>query len=211
MKKVLFFAMASLLLCSVNLMAQPQGGFPGAPQEGRQGRGPRFEMPKYLSDTVYAQTKTAEMAEKFTLTDEQKEKVYALNFEYAPKLQINYEALGMGRPEGEEGQRQNPRNMTDEQRQQFFQQMQERMAKMQDARAEVEDNQKAFDLAIKDILTKDQYKLYKKERRREENERQRRMQGIGGGPRGGFGGPGGGFGGPGGRGGFGGGFGGDDF
>lgn len=210
MKKVFHSVMAALLLCSVNLMAQPQGGFPGdAPQEGREGRGHRFEMPKVLSDTAYAETKTAEMAEKYQLTDEQKEKVYALNFEYAPKLQIDYEALGMGRPQGENGERMNPRNMTDEQRQQFFQQMQERMAKMQDAMAEVEDNQKAFDLAIKEILTKDQYKLYKKDRRKEEADRQRRMQGGMGGPRGGMGGPGGGFG-P--RGGFGGGgFGGDDF
>ena len=100
--------------------------------------------------------------------------------------------------------------MSDAERQEFFQQMQERMAKVQDAWAEIEDNQKAFDLAMKEILTKDQYKLYKKDRRKEDSERQRmqggpRGGGFGpGGPgRGGFGGPGGGFGGPGG------GFGGD--
>jgi hypothetical protein len=64
---------------------------------------------------------------------------------------------------------------------------------------------------MKEILTKDQYKLYKKDRRKEDAERQR-MQGGFGGPGGGPGGPGRGFGGPGGRGGFGGpggGFGGD--
>ena len=209
MKKVLFWTLAAMLLCSVNMQAQPpQGGFQGGRQGGRPGRGQGFEMPKVLSDTAYAETRTADMVEKYQLTDEQKEKVYALNFEYASKLQIDYAALGMGRPEGENRERQDFRNMSDEQRQQFFQQMQERMAKMQDAMAEVEDRQKAFDLAMKDILDKDQYKKYKKDRKKEDAERQQRMGGMGG-PRGGMGGPRGGFGGPGG--GFGGGFGGDDF
>ena len=92
----------------------------------------------------------------------------------------------------QEGERKDPRSMSESERQEFFQQMQERMAKMQDAWAEIEDNQKAFDLAMKDILNKDQYKQYKKDRRKEEAERQRRMQGGMGGPRGGMGGPGGG-------------------
>jgi hypothetical protein len=164
-------------------------------------------MPEVLSDTAYAETKTTEMAEKYKLTEEQKASIYALNFEYAPKLQIDYASFGMGQPQ-QQGERKDPRSMTDKERQEFFQQMQERMAMMQERMAEVEDNQKVYDLAVKEILDKDQYKQYKKDRRKEENERQRRMQGGMGGPRGGMGGPGGGFGGPGG--GFGGGgFGGD--
>ena len=202
MKKHLLIA-AALLLASISMQAQPpQGGRPG----GRPGRGEGFKMPEVLPDSIYAGNRTAEMTEKYTLTEEQVPQVFALNLEYASKLQFDPSILG----ERKEGERKDPRSMSDAERQQFFQQMQERMMKVQDAWAEIEDNQKAFDLAMKEILTKDQYKLYKKDRRKEDNERQRRMQGPRGGGfgpggpgRGGFGGPGGGFGGPGG------GFGGD--
>lgn len=203
MKKHLLIA-AALLLASLTMQAQPpQGGRSG----GRPGRGEGFKMPEVLADTVYAETRTSEMAEKYTLTEEQVPQVFALNLEYASKLQFDPSILG----ERKEGERKDPRSMSEAERQEFFQQMQERMMKVQDAWAEIEDNQKAFDLAMKEILTKDQYKLYKKDRRKEDAERQR-MQGGFGGPGGGPGGPGRGFGGPGGRGGFGGpggGFGGD--
>ena len=202
MKKILTLTAAALLLMSLNLQAQPpQGGRPG----GRPGR-EEFKMPEVLADTVYAETKTAEMAEKYQLTEEQFAQVFALNLEYASKLQFDPSIMG----ERNQGERKDPRSMSEAERQEFFNQMQERMMKVQDAWAEIEDNQKAFDLAMKEILTKDQYKLYKKDRRKEDAERQRRMQGPRGGGfgpggpgRGGFGGPGGGFGGPGG------GFGGD--
>ena len=206
MKKILTLTAAALLLMSLNLQAQPpQGGRPGGRPEGRPDRR-EFKMPEVLADTVYAETRTADMAEKYQLTDEQFAKVFALNLEYASKLQFDPSIMG----EGNQGERKDPRSMSDAERQEFFNQMQERMVKVQDAWAEIEDNQKAFDLAMKEILTKDQYKLYKKDRRKEDAERQRRMQGPRGGMggpggpgRGGFGGPGGGFGGPGG------GFGGD--
>ena len=213
MKKILTLTAAAMLLMSLNLQAQPpQGGRPGGRPNGRPGGRPdreEFKMPEVLADTVYAETKTAEMAEKYELTDEQFAKVFALNLEYASKLQFDPAIMG----ETNQGERKDPRSMSESERQEFFNQMQERMAKVQDAWAEIEDNQKAFDLAMKEILTKDQYKLYKKDRRKEDNERQRRMQGPRGGmggPGGGMGGPGGGFGGPGGGfGGPGGGFGGD--
>lgn len=206
MKKILTLTAAALLLMSLNLQAQPpQGGRPGGRPGERPGR-EEFKMPEVLADTVYAETKTAEMAEKYQLTEEQFAQVFALNLEYASKLQFDPSIMG----ERNQGERKDPRSMSDAERQEFFNQMQERMMKVQDAWAEIEDNQKAFDLAMKEILTKDQYKLYKKDRRKEDNERQRRMQGPRGGGfgpggpgRGGFGGPGGGFGGPGG------GFGGD--
>lgn len=207
MKKILTLTAAALLLMSLNLQAQPpQGGRPGGRPEGRPERG-EFKMPEVLADTVYAETRTADMAEKYQLTEEQFAQVFALNLEYASKLQFDPSIMG----ERNQGERKDPRSMSDAERQEFFNQMQERMVKVQDAWAEIEDNQKAFDLAMKEILTKDQYKLYKKDRRKEDAERQRRMQGprggMGGpggpGGRGGFGGPGGGFGGPGG------GFGGD--
>ena len=206
MKKILTLTAAALLLISLNLQAQPpQGGRPGARPGERPGR-EEFKMPEVLADTVYAETKTAEMSEKYQLTEEQFAQVFALNLEYASKLQFDPSIMG----ERNQGERKDPRSMSDAERQEFFNQMQERMMKVQDAWAEIEDNQKAFDLAMKEILTKDQYKLYKKDRRKEDAERQRRMQGPRGGGfgpggpgRGGFGGPGGGFGGPGG------GFGGD--
>lgn len=204
MKKHLMIA-AALLLASLSLQAQPpQGGRPG----GRPGRGEEFKMPEVLPDSVYAANRTADMTEKYQLTEEQVPQVFALNLEYASKLQFDPAIMGPR----QEGERKNPRNMSDAERQEFFQQMQERMAKVQDAWAEIEDNQKAFDLSMKEILTKDQYKLYKKDRRKEDAERQRMQGGPGfGGPGGGPGGRGG-FGGPGGRGGgFGGGFGGGDF
>lgn len=206
MKTILTLTAAALLLMSLNLQAQPpQGGRPGGRPGERPGR-EEFKMPEVLADTVYAETKTAEMAEKYQLTEEQFAQVFALNLEYASKLQFDPSIMG----ERNQGERKDPRSMSEAERQEFFNQMQERMMKVQDAWAEIEDNQKAFDLAMKEILTKDQYKLYKKDRRKEDNERQRRMQGPRGGGfgpggpgRGGFGGPGGGFGGPGG------GFGGD--
>ena len=206
MKTILTLTAAALLLMSLNLQAQPpQGGRPGGRPGERPGR-EEFKMPEVLADTVYAETKTAEMAEKYQLTEEQFAQVFALNLEYASKLQFDPSIMG----ERNQGERKDPRSMSEAERQEFFNQMQERMMKVQDAWAEIEDNQKAFDLAMKEILTKDQYKLYKKDRRKEDAERQRRMQGPRGGMggpggpgRGGFGGPGGGFGGPGG------GFGGD--
>ena len=207
MKTILTLTAAALLLMSLNLQAQPpQGGRPGGRPGERPGR-EEFKMPEVLADTVYAETKTAEMAEKYQLTEEQFAQVFALNLEYASKLQFDPSIMG----ERNQGERKDPRSMSDAERQEFFNQMQERMMKVQDAWAEIEDNQKAFDLSMKEILTKDQYKLYKKDRRKEDAERQR-MQGGFGGPGGGPGGPGRGFGGPGGRGGFGGpggGFGGD--
>lgn len=192
MKKTQFWMVAALLLMSFALQAQPPRG--GRP-EGRPGRGERFQMPEVLADTVFAETRTAQMTEKYQLSEQQKASVYALNLEYASKLQFDPSVMG----DMNQGERKDPRSMSDAERQEFFRQMQERMGRMQDAMAEIEDNQKAYDLAIKELFTKEQYKQYKKDRRKEDNERQVRMQGGFGGPRGGgFGGPGGGFGGPGG-------------
>jgi len=189
MKKMIFGTLAAMLLMSVNVQAQP-------PQGGRPGKGgEEFKMPEFLTDTVYAETKTAEMADKYQLSDEQMASVYALNMEYAYKLQMDPAIMG---DRSKDGERKDPRSMTEEERQAFFQQMQERRALMEEAQAEIEDNQKAYDLAIKEIFTKDQYKQYKKDRKAQSK---RPSQGGPGGRNGGGpGGPGngGGFGGPGG-------------
>jgi len=168
-------------------------------------------FPEPMSDSLWAATRTQEMVEKYTLTPEQEGPVFELNLQYAGKLEYRPQ-----RPEGEE--RKDPRSMTDEERQAFFGQMQERMAEMQEKMAEIKQNKKVYENALKELLTKDQFKAYRKDERKKESEQQERMQrGMGGGfpgggpgGRGGFGGPGGGFGGPGGGfGGPGGGFGGD--
>ena len=204
MKNVL--AAAAGVLCAVSLWAQ----------EGRP-EPPAFPEP--MSDSLWAASRTQEMVEKYGLTPEQEGPVFNLNLQYAGKLEMRFE-----RPGGENGERKDPRSMTEEERQAFFEQMQQRMEEMEEKRAEIDANRKAYETSLKELLTKDQFKAYRKDERKKENERQNRMQqGMGGRPgmggpggpggrggRGGFGGPGGGFGGPGGGfGGPGGGFGGD--
>lgn len=203
MKKMFIWAAAAMMLCAANLQAQPQGGYPG-----RNGQAREFKMPEILPDSVFASNRTADMVEKYNLTEEQEEQVAQLNFKYAPMLQVKM--TGFGQQNGE--QPRDFRSMSDEERQEFFDQMQERMQQAQEAEQARAEAQKAFDKAMKDILDKEQYKAYTKDRKREDRERtarNRQMQGGMGGPRGGMGGPGGGFGGPGGGfGGPGGGFGG---
>lgn len=181
--KNLLTAFAALLVGTATLFAQqpPQGGRP--------------EAPKVLTP----EEKTAQMAQDYDLTPEQEASVLELNKQYDGKLEFRFE--GFGQPGGE---RKDPRNMTDAERQEFFEQMQERMVQMQEKQAQIEKDQKAYDKALKDILDKEQFKAYRKDQKKKEQERQQRM----GGPRGGMGGPGGGFpgGGMGGPGGFGGGF-----
>ena len=186
--KNLMTAFAALLVGTATLFAQqpPQGGRP--------------EAPKPLTP----EEKTAQMAQDYDLTAEQEAAVLELNKQYDGKLEFRFEGFGQGN-----GERKDPRNMSDAERQQFFEQMQERMAQMQEKQAQIEKDQKAYDKALKEILTKDQFKAYRKDQKKKEEARQQRM----GGPRGGFGGPGmggpgGGFpgGGMGGPGGFGGGF-----
>ena len=187
--KNLMTAFAALLVGTATLFFffPPQGGRP--------------EAPKPLTP----EEKTAQMAQDYDFTPEQEAAVLELNKQYDGKLEFRFEGFGQGN-----GERKDPRNMSDAERQQFFEQMQERMAQMQEKQAQIEKDQKAYDKALKEILTKDQFKAYRKDQRKKEEERQQRM----GGPRGGFGGPGmggpgGGFpggGGMGGPGGFGGGF-----
>lgn len=190
--KNLMTAFAALLVGTAMLFAQQ-------PQQPPQGGRP--EAPKPLTP----EEKTAQMAQDYDLTAEQEAAVLELNKQYDGKLEFRFEGFGQGN-----GERKDPRNMSDAERQEFFEQMQERMAQMQEKQALIEKDQKAYDKALKEILTKDQFKAYRKDQRKKEEERQQRM----GGPRGGFGGPGmggpgGGFpggGGMGGPGGFGGGF-----
>ena len=72
-------------------------------------------MPEVLADTVYAETRTADMAEKYQLTEEQFAQVFALNLEYASKLQFDPSIMG----ERNQGERKDPRSMSDAERQEF--------------------------------------------------------------------------------------------
>jgi len=163
-----------MMLCAATVQAQP----------GQGGR-PEFKRPEVLPDSVFAANRTARMVEKYGLSEEQEAQVSALNLEYAPQLQMR-----MPEMERPEGGMPDFRSMSDAERQQMMAKMQERMAQMQEMQEQRDKAQKAFDKAMKQILDKDQYKAYTKDRKKEQREEEARQ------PRqGGFGGPGGGFGG----------------
>ena len=109
--KNLMTAFAALLVGTATLFAQqpPQGGRP--------------EAPKPLTP----EEKTAQMAQDYDLTAEQEAAVLELNKQYDGKLEFRFEGFGQGN-----GERKDPRNMSDAERQEFFEQMQERMAQMQE-------------------------------------------------------------------------------
>jgi len=185
MKRILLLAVVGLVAGAASLSAQPQ--------QGPQGSGDFPQMPPILNP----EEKTAQMAEKYALTPDQQSAVLKLNKAFDGKLEF--------RPEGM-GERKDPRSMSEEEREAFFNQMMDQMADMQERMQQMQQDQKEYDKALKTILNKDQFKAYRKEQRKREQEMQKMQQQSGmGGMQGGF--PGGGFpGGPGG--GFGGGFGG---
>ena len=217
MKKIVFWAAAAMMLCAVNLQAQP-GGYPGGgyPGGGYPGGGfpggqqGEFKRPEVVTDSAYVSDKSADIASEYDLTAEQEEQVIALLEKYVSRL--NMKMTGFGDPNAANAEPRDYQSMTDAERREMFNQMQERMQQMEELRQDRNKAQKEFDKEIKNILDKEQYKAYTKDRRREDRERQARenqMRGGMGGPGGGFGGPGGGMGGPGGGfGGPGGGFGG---
>ena len=194
MKAMRIIAAAAGVLCAVSLFAQ----------EGRPGRGQRGErgaMPEPVTDSVWVIQRTQEMVEKYTLTEEQEAKVRELNVKYAPQMNFTPQRMGFG---GENGERPDFRSMTDEQRQEFMQKMQAQMGEMQEKMQAMQEARKVYEKELEGFLNKDQLKAYRKDRRRQEAEMQRRMQGGMGGPGGGMGPggpggfPGGGMGGPGG-------------
>ena len=187
MNKRIALAAAGLMLGAACLFAQ-------APQ-GPDGDRNRPDGPRELPAALTPEEKTALMTEKYKLTPEQQEAVLALNQEYDGKLDFRPEAR-------EEGERKDPRSMSESERQVFFEQMMDRMDEMQEKMAQVQKDQKDYDKQMKNILDKEQYKEYRKEMRQREQERQRMQNAMG--PQGGFPGGPGGFGGPGGPGGFGG-------
>ena len=196
MKMMNFLAAAAGVLCAVSLQAQ-------------EGRPERPAFPEPVSDSVWVVNRTQEMVEKYNLTPEQEAQVRELNLKYADKLNFN------GQMAGTQNERKDIRSMSDEERMAFFQEMQDRMGEMQEKMQAMREGRKAYEEELEGILDKAQLKAYRKDRRRQEGEMQRRMQqgmggrpggmgpgGMGPGGPGGFGGPGGGFGGPGGFGGF---------
>ena len=173
MKKYFVLAVIGLMAAAANLSAQPQQGA-GMPQ-----------MPPVLNP----EEKTAQMAEKYKLTDEQKQAVLELNQKYDGKLEMKMP---------EQGEMKDFRKMTDAEREEFMKEMQSRMAEMQETQAQLEENQKAYENELKGILDKKQFRKYRSDVLRAQAEREQAMQrGFGGGfPGGGFPGggmPGGGF------------------
>lgn len=187
MKKIILLAVAGMMAGAVFASAQfpPMGGMPMGGMQMPEG----MEMPKILTP----EEKTAEMAQKYGLTDEQQTALLALNQKYDGKLEF--------RMNQEEGERPDIRKMSDEERQAYFNKMMDQMGDMQQKQAEIEKNQKAYEEELKNIFDKKQLRKYRTDLRRAEAERQAAMQrgmgGFGGGfpgggmPGGGF--PGGGF------------------
>ena len=172
MKKLFILAIAGMMAGVLSASAQfpPMGGMP----EG-------MEMPKILTP----EEKTAQMAEKYQLTEEQQAAVLELNKKYDGKLEFRMEQT----------EQRDFRKMTDAEREQFMNEMMSRMNEMQEKQAEIEKNQKAYENDLSSILDKKQLRKYRTDQRRAEAERQQAMQrGFGGGmPGGGMMPPGGGF------------------
>ena len=169
MKALRILAAAAGVLCAVTLFAQE-----GRPERGgRGGRGGRGDFPEPVSDSVWVIQRTQEMVEKYTLTPEQEAQVRELNVKYAH--QLNFRPGNMFG--GENGERPDFRSMTDEQRQEFMQKMQAQMGEMQEKMQQMQDARKEYEKELEAVLTKDQLKAYRKDRRRQEAEMQRRMQG----------------------------------
>ena len=189
MKKIFLLTVAGLMAGALCVSAQPPMGMGQMPPMGQMPEG--MEMPKILTP----EEKTAEMAQKYNLTDEQQAAVLELNKKYDGKLELRME---------QQTEQRDFRKMTDAEREKFMNEMMSRMNEMQEKQAEIEKNQKAYENDLSSILDKKQLRKYRTDQRRAEAEREQAMQrGFGGGmmpPGGGFPGggfPGGGFGGPG--------------
>ena len=160
MKALRILAAAAGVLCAVSLFAQ----------EGRPGRGERGERPEFqepVSDSVWVVNRTQEMTEKYELSAEQTEAVRAINLKYADKMNFTPARTGMV---DENGERIDMRKMSDEERMAFFQKMQEQMGDMQERMQQMQQARKDYEKELEEVLTKDQLKAYRKDRRRQEAE-----------------------------------------
>ena len=217
MRKVLVLAVAGLVAGAASLLAQ-------VPDQGPQGRPDGLQTPvESLNPEEWAGIRTDEMTEKYNLNPEQQKAMFDLNRQYAGKLEFTQPEGPGGQSgqmrqggrreqaaEGGSGERRAAPQMSQEEREKMFAQREERMAQREEQLEQIQQDRKAYDKAVKGILDKKQYKAFRKEFRKEDQQIQNLLNqsnGMGnpmGGPPGGFGGPGGG--GPGGFGG--GGFGG---
>ena len=193
MKRILLIAAVGLMACAASLNAQPPmgGGFPpmggGRPPMGGGG----FPAMGSPADTRTPEEKTDEIATKYGLDDTQRQALLELNKAYSGKLQKAVDTTMMPR---------DFRSMTEEEREAMFADMESRMGEMMDQYNEIAGNQEAYEDALKQILTKKQYRQYRVDQEKEQLRRQREMErqfqagGFGGGMPpmggGGFGGPG---------------------
>ena len=133
----------------IGLMAGTASLFAQAPQG-------QMQMPE-RPPVLTPEEKTEQMAEKYSLTDEQKVAVLALNQKYDGKLEYKMP---------EQTEMRDFRRMTDEERDAFMKDMQSRMAEMQETQAKLEENQKAYEEELSGILDKKQLRKYRTDQRR---------------------------------------------
>ena len=187
MKKILLFAVIGLMACTVNLNAQPPmgggggfpggmgggGGFPGGmgggmPMMGGMGMGS-------TADNRTPEEKTDEVATKYGLDATQRQALLELNQAYSGKLQMEVDTTMM---------RRDFRSMTEEEREAMMEDMESRMGDMMDQFQEIAGNQEAYEDALKQIMTKKQYRKYRtdkeKDQLRAQRERERQFQAGGG-------------------------------
>lgn len=184
MKTLKILAVALALCISGVTMAQD----PQRPQGQQQGQRPQRQR---MAPEQMAKAQTERMAKSLDLSEEQQKKLYDYNLATLKEQQKQREQMRANREQGQgQGQRPDFRNMSEQDRQEFFKKMQEER-KAQEA---------AQEKAIKEILTEAQYKKWQKQKKQQEMRQRQMMQQRMEGGEGGFGGPGG-SGGPGGFGG----------
>ena len=169
MKALRILAAAAGVLCAVTLFAQE-----GRPERGgRGGRGGRGDFPEPVSDSVWVIQRTQQMVEKYSLNPFQEGKVRDINEKYAPQMNFSPQRMGMD----ENGERPDYRSMNEEQRREFMQKMQAQMGEMQEKLQAMQQARREYEKELESVLDKDQLKAYRKDRRRQEAEMQRHMQG----------------------------------
>ena len=114
---------------------------------------------------------TQRMVEKYGLNEDQAARLQALNEEYASKL-ANPGKHGPGMRPGPGGKGMGPRpQLTEEQKAARRAEMEKRHEEMKKIFEEREKAQAEYDAALKDILTKKQFKAYQKDREQRQEHR----------------------------------------
>ena len=147
MKKLICLTVAGILAGSVCLFAQMPGGFPGGGFPGGGVPGGQMQMPE-LPPVLSPEERTAEMIEKFSLSEEQGKVLLELNRRYEGKLEYRPEQQDM----------KDIREMSESERNAFFEKMMSQREEMEKLQAEIEANKKSYDNALKALFDKKQFR-----------------------------------------------------